>query len=71
MIPNKCLYCGSPNLKADRALSGRLVCTTCGNLYGVRRVGRKQVNNFSYLSIKKKYWLFIFIFIISFLLIVI
>ena len=40
MIANKCLVCGSSNLRADRALSGRLVCNSCGTPFGVRRRGK-------------------------------
>ena len=45
MIPNKCLYCGSTNLRADRALSGRIICTSCGSPYGVKKSGRNNINN--------------------------
>ena len=45
MILNKCLVCGSSNLIADRALSGRLICTSCGNPYGVRNLGSNKINN--------------------------
>ena len=71
MIANKCLYCGSFNLRADRALSGRLVCTSCGNPYGVRKSGKNIVNNFNSFSSIKRYWLFIFIVIGAFILVLI
>tara|TARA_Y100001968_G_C19305202_1_gene691274 strand:+ start:652 stop:867 length:216 start_codon:yes stop_codon:yes gene_type:complete len=59
MLANKCLFCGSSNLRADRALSGRLVCTSCGNPYGVKKIGRKKINNLNPFSKRKKNWLFI------------
>ena len=67
MISNKCLFCGSSNLIADRALSGRLVCTSCGNPYGVRKVSRYNLNTF---SLNKKYLLFFSIIIITFIIII-
>ncbi len=71
MIPNKCLYCGSTNLRADRALSGRIICTSCGSPYGVKKSGRNNINNLNSFSFFKKYWLFLTILIISFVLIII
>ena len=71
MISNKCLVCGSSNLKADRALSGRLVCTSCGNPYGVRKVVRNKLNNFNPFSSTKKHWLFISILLFAFVLVII
>tara|TARA_B100000965_G_scaffold402848_1_gene429687 strand:+ start:922 stop:1137 length:216 start_codon:yes stop_codon:yes gene_type:complete len=71
MISNKCLFCGSSNLRADRALSGRLVCTSCGNPYGVRKAGRNKIENLNPFSLKKKQWLFISIFIFAFIIVVI
>ena len=71
MIANKCLVCGSTNLRADRALSGRLVCTSCGNPYGVRKVGKNKINNFNIFSIMNKNWLFLIVLIVTFLLIII
>ncbi len=71
MIKNQCLFCGSFSLKADRALSGRLVCTTCGNLYGVRKKGKNKLDNLNAFSFDKKYLIFICIFIVAFLLVVI
>ena len=70
MIKNKCLVCGSFDLRADRALSGRLICNSCGNPYGVRRVGRNnpiRINN-SLFKIDKLF--FIFVLIIVFILII-
>tara|TARA_B100001250_G_scaffold368069_1_gene350493 strand:+ start:218 stop:433 length:216 start_codon:yes stop_codon:yes gene_type:complete len=71
MIANKCLVCGSSNLRADRALSGRLVCTSCGNPYGVSIRRRNIVNDFNIFSINKKYWFFLLILIFAFILVVI
>ena len=71
MIANKCLFCGSSNLRADRALSGRLVCTSCGNPYGVRKAVRNKINNFNPLSSSNKYWLFILILLFAFILVII
>ena len=68
MTSNKCLFCGSNNLRADRALSGRLVCTNCGNPYGVRKAGRNKLNDLNTFSFNKKYWIFICILVVSFLL---
>ncbi len=67
----KCLVCGSSNLIADRALSGRLICNSCGNPYGARKVGKMKINHFNSFSFNNKYWLFLFILIVSFILIVI
>ena len=67
-MANKCLYCGSYKLRADRALSGRLVCTSCGNPYGVKKVGRNKIKNFYSFSLNKKYWLFLCLLIIGFIL---
>ena len=71
MIANKCLFCGSANLRADRALSGRLVCTNCGNPYGVRKAGRNKLNDLNPFSFNKKYWIFICILVVAFILVII
>ena len=71
MIANKCLVYGSSQLRADRAFSGRLVCTSCGNPYGVRKEGRNKLNNFNTFPFKRKYWLFIIILIFAFVLVII
>ena len=71
MKANKCLFCGSNDLRADRALSGRLVCNSCGNPYGVQRLGKSRINNFYNFSFYKKYWLFILILIIAFIIAII
>tara|TARA_Y100001968_G_scaffold317545_1_gene346719 strand:- start:994 stop:1209 length:216 start_codon:yes stop_codon:yes gene_type:complete len=71
MIVNKCLFCGSSQLRADRALSGRLVCTSCGNPYGVRKSGRSKLNNYNPFSFNKKYWFFLSILIFAFIIVII
>ena len=71
MLRNKCLVCGSSDLRADRALSGRLVCNSCGTPYGVRKVGRNKNNSFNPFLFNMKFWLFIFILIVAFILVVI
>ena len=57
MIINKCLVCGSSNLRADRALSGRLVCNACGTPAGVsRRVkNKKNIDKFDFTKINSAY----------------
>ena len=71
MIANICLVCGSSNLRADRALSGRLVCNSCGTPFGVgRRVNNKK-HNYNMFKINNKYFLFICILILAFILAVI
>ena len=69
MSSSKCLVCGSSNLRADRALSGRLICTSCGNPYGVRKVGSNKLNNLNFSS-NKKNWLFIFLLIFAFIIVI-
>ena len=70
-MANKCLYCGSYNLRADRALSGRLVCTSCGNPYGVKKAGRNNIKTFKSFSLNKKYCLLLCLLIIGFILAII
>ncbi len=71
MIANKCLVCGSSNLRADRALSGRLVCNSCGTPFGVgRRVNNKK-SIYNIFLLNNKYYLFICILILAFILAVI
>ena len=70
MIRNKCLFCGSFNLRADRALSGRLICTSCGNPYGVRKPGNDILNPISLFTGNKKIY-FIFLLVVVFLLVII
>ena len=58
-------------MRADRALSGRLVCNSCGTPFGVgRRVNNKKgIYNKS--SLYNKYILFICILIFAFILVVV
>tara|TARA_B100000700_G_C14304402_1_gene516350 strand:+ start:314 stop:526 length:213 start_codon:yes stop_codon:yes gene_type:complete len=70
-MANKCYVCGSSDLRADRALAGRLVCTSCGNPYGIKKVGRNKVNKFNLISLNKKYLFFISILIFAFIIVVI
>ena len=71
MIKNKCLVCGSFNLRADRALSGRLICTSCGNPYGVRKINRNKFNNINYILIKKRNIIILSLLIFAFILVII
>ena len=71
MIKNKCFVCGGYDFRADRALSGRLICMTCGNPYGVRKVTRKKSINISYSLIDSKRVIFISLLILVVILIVI
>ena len=71
MIANKCLVCGSSNFRADRALSGRLVCNSCGTPFGVGRQLRNKPTIYNNFSLNKKYILFIFIFTLAFFLVII
>ena len=58
-------------MRADRALSGRLVCNSCGTPFGVgRRVNNKK-GIYSKFSFNKKYILFICILIVAFILVVV
>jgi len=71
MIGNKCLVCGSSNLRADRALSGRLVCNSCGTPVGVRRRVNNKLIIYNKLLYNNKYFLFLCILILAFILVVI
>ena len=71
MIRNQCLVCGSSNLRADRALSGRLVCNSCGTPFGVGRRVKNKTSIYNKFSINNKYFLFICILILAFILVVI
>ena len=70
-MANKCLYCGSYNLRADGALSGRLGCTSCGNPYGVKKAGRNNLKNLDSFFLNKKYYLLLCLLIIGFILAII
>ena len=72
MIRTNCLVCGSSNMRADRALSGRLVCTSCGTPFGDGRRMRNKKNVYGNFSLKNnKYLIFICLFIFAFILIII
>ena len=71
MPTNKCLVCGSYNMRADRALSGRLVCNSCGTPFGIRKGGSNKINGLNSFSFNKKFWLFIFILIFAFIIVII
>tara|TARA_Y100001968_G_scaffold220324_1_gene203157 strand:- start:1724 stop:1939 length:216 start_codon:yes stop_codon:yes gene_type:complete len=71
MIKNKCFICGSFDFRADRALSGRLICTSCGNPYGVRKVGRNNSFKKKSLVTNTKQLFFISLLIIVFVLVII
>ena len=70
MIPPKCFVCGSSSMRADRALSGRLVCNSCGAPLGVKKRGGKILNN-SNNSLDKKYFIFLILLILAFILVII
>tara|TARA_Y100001968_G_C19127550_1_gene605009 strand:+ start:396 stop:611 length:216 start_codon:yes stop_codon:yes gene_type:complete len=71
MRKNKCLVCGSSNLRADRALSGRLVCNSCGTPFGVSRKLKNKSSIYNKFLLNNKYFLFICILILAFTLVVI
>tara|TARA_B100000579_G_scaffold10461_1_gene7730 strand:+ start:92 stop:307 length:216 start_codon:yes stop_codon:yes gene_type:complete len=71
MIRNKCLVCGSSNLRADRALSGRMVCNVCGTPAGVGRRLKNKRSIYNKSSLNNKYLIFICILILAFILVVI
>ena len=58
-------------MRADRALSGRLVCNSCGTPFGIGRQGKKIINNYNKFSLKNKYFLFICILLLAFVLVII
>ena len=70
MIATKCLVCGSSSMRADRALSGRLVCNSCGTPLGVGRLGSKKLINYNNFSLRNKYFIFICILILAFILVI-
>ena len=71
MIKNKCLVCGSLSFRADRALSGRLICTSCGTPLGVRRNGSRRKNELIEFPINRQKIYFITILIFVFVLVVV
>ena len=70
MIKNRCFVCGSYSLRADRALSGRLICTSCGNPYGVRKTRRHKINTNNLSFINSKRIIFVLLLILIFILII-
>ena len=71
MITTKCLVCGSTRLRADRALSGRLVCNSCGAPFGVKGLGKNKINISRNFSLNNKFFLFLVIFLLAFILVII
>ena len=71
MNANKCLVCGSTNLRADRALSGRLVCNSCGTPFGIGRRRITKTNYFNLFSLNNKFFLFLCILIVAFILVIV
>ena len=58
-------------MRADRALSGRLVCTSCGTPIGINKSRRKKIYNLNIFSLNSKFFVFIFVFIFAFILVII
>ena len=58
-------------MRADRSLSGRLVCNSCGTPFGYGRRKIKKNNYLSVPSLNNKYVLFLCIFIVAFILVII
>ena len=58
-------------MRADRALSGRLVCNSCGTPFGVGRRVNNKTSIYSKFLFNKKYILFICILIVAFILVVV
>jgi len=72
MIRTICFVCGSSNMRADRALSGRLVCNSCGTPFGNGRKLKNNTNIFKNLSrSNNKFLLFCCLLIFAFVLIII
>ena len=71
MSSKKCLVCGSSSLRADRALSGRLVCNSCGTPLGVGRQRNNKKNYLNIFSLNNKYFLFLCILTFAFILVII
>ncbi len=72
MIRTVCLICGSSNIRADRALSGRLVCNSCGTPLGKGKRLKNKTNIFNNFSRNNnKYFLFICLLILVFIIIII
>ncbi len=58
-------------MRADRALSGRLVCNSCGTPFGVGRLVNNKKGIYSKFSSNNKYILFMCILIFAFILVVV
>ena len=58
-------------MRADRALSGRLVCNSCGTPFGVGRLRNKKNNNFNIFSLNNKYFFLLCLLIVAFVLVII
>ena len=58
-------------MRADRALSGRLVCNSCGTPFGVGRRVYYKTSIYSKVSFNNKYILFICILIVALILVVV
>ncbi len=71
MIKNKCYVCGCFSFRADRALSGRLVCTACGNPYGVRKKTNYKLKKIDIFYFDKRKLFYCLLFTVIFMLIVI
>ena len=71
MKRNICFVCGSSNLRADRALSGRLVCNSCGTPVGVIRRANKKMSFYNKFPLNNKKFIFILILIFAFILVII
>jgi len=71
MKGNICFVCGSSNLRADRALSGRLICNSCGTPFGVGRRRNKKINYFNIFSLNNKYFFLLCLLVVAFVLVII
>ncbi len=58
-------------MRADRALSGRLICVACGNPYGVRKKRINKLNNLNYFSLNKQFFIFLLLLTLAFILVII
>tara|TARA_Y100001968_G_C19425572_1_gene754143 strand:- start:1524 stop:1736 length:213 start_codon:yes stop_codon:yes gene_type:complete len=62
MFKNKCYVCGCYDFRADRALSGRLICMSCGNPYGVKKYSKQKLNSrYRFLNTKKLFLIILLI----------
>ena len=66
MTPIRCNRCGSSNLRADRALAGRIICNDCGTPFSKSRPwGKSRSNKAMNSSVKNMLLFIIFIIIIG------